>query len=125
MRKLILITALGIGMAGATAFGSDYRSNDYRVGYVNPHRDSLEREVNHLNGMLSRVQWQLRRYHADWRMRRDVQNISREVSRLNYRYRHGEYNHARLGREVDRLHDRLHAIEQQLRVRPGDRYRWY
>jgi len=124
MKKLILITALGIAVTGATAFGYAHRDTGYRGAYVNPHHDSLERQVNHLNRMLAHVRSRLSRYHADWRVRRDVQNISHEVSRVNSRYRSGEYNRPRLRSEVDRLHDRLHAVEQRLRIRNGDFYRW-
>ena len=125
MKKLILLTVLSLTISGASAFGYDYRpSNNYRVAYVDPRRSSLERHVDHINRMLTHVRWQVRHYRADWRVRRDVQTISREIDRVNYRFRHGDYNSWRLRREVDRLHDRLHAIEQRMHVRSRDFYRW-
>jgi len=125
MKKFILLTALSLTISGGSAFAYDYsRHDNYRVAYVDPRRSSLERHVDHLNRMLTHVRWQVRHYRADWRVRRDVQAISREIDRVNYRYRHGNYNGGNLRREVDRLHDRLHAIEQRLHVLSRDFYRW-
>src|SRR5205085_9870332 len=113
MKTLILTFALAAAMSGATAFAQDYRHHDDRASYSHDRRDSLERPINHLNRMLEHVRWQVRHDRADWRIRREIQNISREADRVNYRYRHGQYNGWRLRRDVDQLHDRLHAVEQQ------------
>ena len=123
MKKLILITALAVTICGSSAYAYESRYNNYRVGYVDP-RSSLDRHINHLNRMVEHVRWEVRHYRADWRIRRDVNVISNEVDRVNYRYRHGSYNGWRLRRDVDRLHDQLHAIEQRLHVRSRDYYRW-
>jgi len=125
MKKLIILTVAATGVfSGAAAIAQDYR-HDYRVAYYSRDRhDGLERQVNHLDRMLDHVRSQLRRYHGDWRVRRDVQQISREVDRVTHRYRSGDYNSWRLRQEVDRLHARLHAIEQRLQVRSRDYYRW-
>jgi hypothetical protein len=74
--------------------------------------------------MVDKVRWQARQYHADWRVRRDLQSISREVDRLTHRFHSGDYDRRRLRSEVDRLHDRLHAIEDRMHVRSHDIYRW-
>ena len=129
MKKLIILTVAATGvLSGAAAIAQDYHRdyrNDYRVAYYSRDRhDGLERQVNHLNRMLDHVRSQLRRYHGDWRVRRDVQQISREVDRVTHRYRSGDYNSGRLRHEVERLHARLHAIEQRLQVRSRDYYRW-
>ena len=125
MKNLILVLVVAVTVSGATAYAYDSRYDaNHRVAYTVVRGDSLERHVNHLNRMLAHVQSHVRRYRADWRIRREVQYISREVDRVNYRFRHGQYNTWRLRREVDRLHDRLHAIEQQLHFRSRDYYRW-
>ena len=74
--------------------------------------------------MLERVRWQLSRYHANWQVRRDVQDISRQVDRVNWKFRKGNYSGRNLRYEVDRLRDRLHNVEQRLQVRSRDFYRW-
>ena len=122
---MVLAVAVAGTFTGATAMAQDYH-RDYRVGYYSRdrHDGGLERNVNHLDRMRDQVRAEARRYRADWNTRREVQNISREVDRVMRRYRSGDYDRSRLRRDVDRLHDRLHAIEQRLRVRPHDYYRW-
>ncbi len=73
--------------------------------------------------MLTHVRWELSRYRGDWRLRREVDRISADVSRVNARSRRG-YDNGRLRREVDSLREQLHQIEVRLRVRGGDSYRW-
>lgn len=125
MKNLILALVVALTVSSATAYAYDSRYDDNRrVAYIGQRRDSLDRHFNHLNRMLEHVRWQVRHYRADWRIRREIQDISRDVDRVNYRYRHGQYNGWRLRSEVDRLHDRLHAVEQQLHVRSRDYYRW-
>ena len=125
MKTLMVLTvALAGAFTGASALAQDYH-RDYRVAYYSRDRQTgLERHINHLDRMRDHVRWEVRRYRADWQTRRDITNISREVDRVIHRYRAGDYNSGRLRREVDRLHDRLHAIEQRLHVRPHDYYRW-
>jgi hypothetical protein len=69
------------------------------------------------------VRWELSRYRGDWRLRREVDRISGEVSRVNWRYRHGS-DSWRLRRDVDSLRAELHQMELRLDVRGGDYYRW-
>ena len=121
---MVLAIAMTGAFTGATALAQDYH-RDYRMAYNSRDRhDGLERHVNHLNRMLDHVRAQAQRHHADWRVRRDIQQISREVDRVTHRFRSGDYNGPRLRGEVDRLHDRLHAVEQRLQVRSRDYYRW-
>ena len=124
MKTAILTIALATALTGATAVAQDYRYDHRSVAYYSSSRDSLDRHIDHLNRMLNHVRWEVRRYHADWRIRREVDQISREVDRVNYRFRHGSIRRWGLRHEVDRLHDRLHGIEQRLRVRSRDYYRW-
>jgi predicted nucleic acid-binding Zn-ribbon protein len=124
MKKLILTIALGVTLCSATAFAYDRYDNE-RVAYHSPDsRASLDRQVDHLNRMLDHIRWQVRNYRADWRVRRDVQSIAREVDRLNHRFQSGQYDRSRMRAEIDRLHDRLHGVEQRLQVRSRDYYRW-
>ena len=124
MKRLILTIALTSAVTAAPALAQGYR-DDYRpAAYVAERGYSLERHINHLNRMVSHVRWQLRRYHAGWQTRREFEAISREVDRVNWRYRHSSAHRWGLRRDVDRLHDRLHAIEQRLHVRSHDFYRW-
>ena len=69
------------------------------------------------------VRWELTRYRGEWRLRREVDRISSEVNRVNWRFRHG-FDSWRLRRQVDSLRAELHQIEVQLHVRGGDYYRW-
>jgi len=73
--------------------------------------------------MLAHVRRELSRYRADWRLRREVDRIAGDVSRVNWRYRRG-YENWRLRREIDSLRYQLHQIEVRLDVRGGDYYRW-
>ena len=43
---------------------------------------------------------------------------------VNTQFRSGNYKRGELGREVDALHDRLHAVEVSLHVRSYDYYKW-
>lgn len=122
MKKLILVIALGLTLAGAPAFAYDYRY-DNRATYVSPGRSGLDWRINHLNRMLAHVRWQLSRYRGDWHLRREVDRISVQVNRVNWRYRHG-YDTWRLRREIDSLRYELHQIEMRLHVRYDDYYRW-
>jgi len=124
MKTGILVIALALALSGTAAFAQQSDRDYHRVAYSTSRRDSLERQVNHVNRMLEHVRWQVRHYRADWRIRRNVQQISNEVDRLNHRFRGGDYDRRRLRSDVDRLHDRLHGIEQQLHVRSHDYYRW-
>lgn len=56
MKKLILVIALGLTLAGAPAFAYDNRAT-----YVSPGRSGLDWRINRLNRMLAHVRWQLSR----------------------------------------------------------------
>jgi len=124
MKKLILLLVVSLGLASASAFGYEYQQEDRRVPYSSDRQEWLGRQINHLNRMLERVRGQVRQYRGDWRIRREVEEISSEVNHVNWRFRRGENNRFRLRREVERLHSRLHAIEDRLHVRSRDYYRW-
>lgn len=125
MKKLILTAVLGVVVSGVgTGYAYEPQSDVRRVAYTEHRRDSLDRQIQHLNRMLSHVRGHLRRYRADSRVRREVEQISREVAQVNHRFDRGGFNRWRLRSEVDRLHDRLHAIETRLHFRSRDVYRW-
>jgi len=56
-------------------------------------------------------------------LRREVERISADVNRVNWRYRRG-YNTWQLRREIDSLRYQLRQIEERLHIRGGDYYRW-
>ena len=124
MKKLGVIVVLGLGLISTSMFAERDRYADERADYSSNRHESLEYQIRHLQRMLSHVRWQIREYRANWRIRRDVEDISREVNRVTWKFRHGDYNRFRLRREVERLHDRLHAVEDTLHVRSRDYYRW-
>jgi hypothetical protein len=122
MKKLLLITVLGLSLGSVTAFAYDSRYDNH-AAYVSPGRSGLDWRIERLNRMLNHVRWEVSRYRGDWRLRREVERISSEVNRVNWRYRHGG-DRGRLRREIDSLRSELHQIEARLHVRGGDYYRW-
>jgi hypothetical protein len=122
MKKLTLLLTLGLSLITASAFAYDYH-RDNRTAYVTPGRSGVDVRIDRLNRMLTHVRWELSRYRGDWRLRREVEQISGDVNRVNARYRRG-YDTWRLRREVDSLREQLHQIEVRLRVHGGDVYRW-
>jgi hypothetical protein len=128
MKKFGLIITLVVGIVGASAFAAEYR-DDYRNDGLDAysherHDGGLEYQINKMNRMLNHVRWELRRYGAGWRLRREVSGISREVDRINWRYRRNEFDRSRLRSEVESVRGRLHGIEVRLRVREGEFFRW-
>jgi hypothetical protein len=122
MKKLILLVVLGLSLGSVSAFAYDSRYDD-RGDHVSRGRGGLEWRIDRLNRMLSHVRWELSHYRGDWRLRREVERISVEVNRVNYRHRHG-FDSSRLRGHVDSLRAELHQIEVRLHVRGGDYYRW-
>jgi hypothetical protein len=124
MKKLVLVITLALGIVGASAFAADYR-DDNRMAYSSDRRGGpLDYQINRMNRMLNHVRGEVRRYRGDWRLRRQVDVISREVDRINWRYRHNQFDRYRLRREVESVRQRLRSIEVQLHVRSGDFFRW-
>src|SRR3982074_889371 len=120
MKKLVLVITLAIGIVGASVFAADYR-DDNRVAYSSDRRGGpLEYQINRMNRMLSHVQGEVRRYSAGWRLRREVDSISRQVDRINWRYRHNQFDRYRLRREVESVRQRLRNIEGRRHVRAAD-----
>lgn len=125
IKKLTLLVAVIVGLAGTNAFAYERSSNQYENHGSNTlvRGSRLDWQVNKLNRMLAHVRYQLKRYHPDWRLRRDMDRVATDVNRVNYRYRHGS-DSLRLRREIDRLRGELHRIEDRLHVRRGDWFRW-
>jgi len=124
MKKLVLVITLALGIVGASAFAADYR-DDNRMAYSSDRRGGpLEYQINRMNRMLNHVQGEVRRYSAGWRLRHEVDAISRQVDRINWRYRHNQFDRYRLRREVESVRQRLRSIEVRLHVRSGDFFRW-
>ena len=124
MKKLGLIITLALGIVSASALAYDYRDEN-RAAYSSERRGGpLEYQINKMNRMLSHVQVEVRRYRGDWRLRREVAGISREVDRINWRYRHNAFDRFRLRHEVERVRAELRNIEVRLHVRSGDFFSW-
>ena len=126
MTKIALILLVSTGLSAATipAYAHDENPGSRSPAYGWFGRHGFDGEINHLNRMVGHVRWQIRRYHADWSIRRDFAQIQHEVDRVNWRFRNDNRNHRELRREVDRLHNRLHDLEVRLRVRANDFYHW-
>jgi hypothetical protein len=126
MKKLILLFALSLGLGSASAIAHEFPEDNHPVAYPPDRQEWLARHVDHLQRMVDHVRWQLRQYRtrADWGTRREVEDISHDVNRVRAKFRTGDYNRARLRSQVERLHDRLHAVEERLQVRSRDYYRW-
>ncbi len=109
---------------------SNDRTREYREerrGYRE--RDGLgrlQREVDHLNGMLAHVRNSMRRYGANRQLWREYGHLQDEVRILNRQFQRGEqyYNRRRLRAQIEHMHDELHDIEQQLRMPSSNYYRW-
>lgn len=126
MKKLTLLLLISLGLSAASlpALARDSQDNN-RLSYGwSPWQKGLEPEVNHLNRMVGHMRWQLTRYHANWQVRREFSDIRRDVERVNARFRQGHYDRRQLHREIERLHYRLHSLEERLKVRSNDYYRW-
>ena len=124
MKKLAILTAVVLAVGATSGFGYERSYNQSeRHGDTVAYTGRLDWQVNRLNRMLEHVRGQLRWYHADWRLRREVDRIATSVNRVNWRYRHG-YDKERLRREIYSLRGELHRIEEQLHVRRSDWYRW-
>jgi hypothetical protein len=86
----------------------------------------LQREVDHLNGMLAHVRNNMRRYGASRDVWRHYGHVQGEVRRINWQFRRGEqyYNRRRLLVQIEHMHDELHEIEQKLRMPSRFYFRW-
>jgi hypothetical protein len=125
MKKLtlVMLMVLGLSVGGTRLFAHDYESEN-RSDYQFARWDRLGSEINHLNRMLGHVRWELGRYGANRQIRYEYLRIKREADQVNWRFQHGGYDRRQLRREVARLHNDLHSLELQLRVRTWDYYRW-
>ena len=120
---LVMLMVLGLSVGGTRLFAHDYESEN-RSDYQFVRWDRLGSEINHLNRMLGHVRWELGRYGANWQIRHEYCRIKREADQVNWKFQHGGYDRRQLRREVARLHNDLHSLELQLRVRTWDYYRW-
>ena len=126
MKKLILVIALGLSLGSVSAFAhEDEYGYDQRSQYMPVRHNQTASEINHINRMLGHVQRQMARYGADWRTRRAVGHISREVNHVNWEYQTGRFGWYHLRSEIEHIHNELHNVELRLRFRPNDYYRWY
>ena len=119
----ILLIASSLAMGGVPAQAHQNRDNA-RSTYLWMRWGNLDEPVNHLNRMVGHVRWQLTRYHPDSSVRRDFAQIRREVDQVNVRFRSGHYDRRQMKTGIDRLHDRLHQLEERLHVRATDYYPW-
>jgi len=125
MKKLLLITALGLSLGIASAFSHEEENGyDQRSRYMPGRHNQAASEINHINRMLAHIQGQMARYGADWRTRREVRHISGEVNHVNWEYQTGRFSWYHLRSEIEHIHNELHKVELRLRFRPNDYYRW-
>jgi hypothetical protein len=134
MKKIALVILIGSGLSAAsvstqardypdTNHQNNQRSDPPAYGWT-PFGPKLGSEINHLNRMVGHVRWQLGRYRANSKVRFVFNEIRKDVDRVNFQYKSGRYDRRQLHHEVERMHARLHALEQRLRVRSVDYYRW-
>ncbi len=101
-----------------------YRGNDQYDRQEGGSR--IDYEVDHLNRMVRHVQQELRRYRANWQVRRQYQHLQAEAYQLNAQFRRGEqyYNRGRLLAQIEHMHGELHQIEQDLHVPVTAYFQW-
>jgi hypothetical protein len=122
MKKLTLVLLMVLGLTGVSARLFAYESEN-RSDYQTVKWDRLDSEINHLNRMLGHVRWELGRYNAGRQIRFEYARVRREAAQVNWKFQHGG-DRRQLRREVARLHNDLHGLEVQLRVRKWDFYSW-
>lgn len=86
----------------------------------------LQREVEHLNGMVAHVRNSMRRYRADRHVWQEYAHLQAEVRQINQQFRRGDqyYDRRRLRAQIAHMHAELHHIEQELRVPARAYYQW-
>lgn len=147
--KLGLIILVGVGLAGSPVFAyerdkhrDDNRNeqhgdrdrhndndrngdNDQRGDWWKRHRGELQRNISRMNKMLAPIKWELSRYKGDWRIRREVDRISDEVRRVNWRFENRRFrDRDEFNDHVKQIRWKLHNIEERLHVRKLDFFRW-
>lgn len=126
MKRLLLLLLIGSVMSGGSLPVQAHENWGDNRGQTNAWLSwgGLDADINHLNRMVGQVRWQLSRYHGNWSIRRDFDQVRREVDRVNGIHQRGDYHRRELRREIERLHGRLHDLETRLRVRQSDFYHW-
>ena len=126
MRKLLLLLLIGTAMSVGSIPVQAHESGVDHHGLTNAWLSwgGLDKEINHLNRMVGQVRWQVKRYHGDPSIRRDFEQVRRDVDRVNGIHGRGDYDRRELRREIEQLHGRLHDLEVRLRVRQSDYYHW-
>jgi hypothetical protein len=125
MKKLLLLFLIGSSIIAATLPLQAQEHRDLgRVTYSFFGWHGIEEHLNHLNRMVGHVRWQMGIYHADGAIRRDFDQIRREVNGVNERYRENGHHRRELLRQIEDLHARLHQLEVRMRVRDKDYYGW-
>ncbi len=86
----------------------------------------LQREVDHLNGMVAHVSASMRRYGADRHIWHEYQHLRDEARQLAWRLRRGEqyYDWSRLRAEITHTHQELHYLEEELHMPQSQWHRW-
>lgn len=102
------------------------RFEDRRVFEHEDRGSRLDREVRHLNRMLAHVRAEMRASGANRRLWYQYQHIQNEAYRLNRMFRRGVqyYDRRRVRAQIEHMHDELHQIELQLRLRANRYYQW-
>ncbi|MDQ6861892.1 MAG: hypothetical protein M3032_12145 [Verrucomicrobiota bacterium] len=86
----------------------------------------MQRDVDHLNGMMDHVRREMRTYGAGRRIQYQYEHLRAEARQLNYQFQRGDqyYDRSRLRAQIRHMHEELHAIEQNLHVRANELYQW-
>jgi hypothetical protein len=125
MKRLLVLFLIG---SGAIAVALPLHAQEHRdaggITYALFGWHGIEEHLNHLNRMVGHVRWQMGRYRADGAIRRDFDQIRREVNGVNERYRESGHQRRELLRQIEDLHARLHQLEVRMRVRDKDCYNW-
>src|SRR5260370_28325744 len=83
MKKLLLITALGLSLGIASAFSHEEENGyDQRSRYMPGRHNQAASEINHINRMLAHIREQMPRYGADCRTRREIRHLSLELNHI-------------------------------------------
>src|SRR6266704_1479910 len=123
MKKLILITALGLSLGITSAFAHEEENGyDQRSQYMPARHNRAGSEINHINRMLAHVQGQMARYGANWRIRREVRHISGEVNRVNWEYQNGRFNCYHMRDQIDHIHTEIKTLDFLLLFCPYESY---
>lgn len=137
-KNLFIIALTGLAIVSASQMTSardqdDESSRGYQQNRGDDNRDSdhdrgyrIDREINHLNRMLSYVELKMRRYGANRHIWGEFQDVRTDVRRLNNQYHNSDQyqDRRRLRAQIEHIRNDLHHIERELHIRASEWYQW-